>query len=114
LKGFKFLVLGTIFAKLFGVMRELLILSGFGYSEEASSYFSLIAILGVLIFFSDTSIITLSYNKILKQHPELQSLLIRRVNPPMGEIKLYFINIRHKLFYLLVPLKYRRTLKSFF
>ena len=55
-----------------------------------------------------------SYNKILKQHPELQSLLIRGVNSPMDEIKFYFINIRHKLFYILVPLTYRRILKSFF
>ena len=57
MKGFKFLVLGTIFAKLFGIIRELLILSEFGYSQEISSYFSLIAILGVLFFFSDTSIV---------------------------------------------------------
>ena len=57
MKGFKFLVLGTIFAKLFGIIRELLVLSEFGYSQEISSYFALIAILGVLTFFSDTSII---------------------------------------------------------
>lgn len=57
MKGYKFLVLGAIFAKLFGIIRELLILSEFGYSQEISSYFSLIAILSVLIFFSDTSIV---------------------------------------------------------
>ncbi len=57
MRGFKYLVLGTIFAKLFGIIRELLILSEFGYSYEISFYFSLIAILSILIFFSDTSII---------------------------------------------------------
>ena len=55
-----------------------------------------------------------SYKKIISQHPELQGLLTREVNPLVDEIKLYFINLRHKLFYILVPLTYRRTLKSFF
>ena len=57
MKGFKFLVLGTIFAKLFGIIRELLILSEFGYSKEISLYFAVIAILSVLTIFSDTSVL---------------------------------------------------------
>ena len=57
MKGFKFLVLGTVLAKIFGLLREFLLLSEFGYSQEISSYFSLIAILGIFTFFSDTSII---------------------------------------------------------
>jgi hypothetical protein len=57
LKGFKFLVLGTIFAKLFGIIRELLILSKYGYSQEISAYFSVIAILSVLTIFSDISVL---------------------------------------------------------
>ena len=57
MKGFKFLVLGTVLAKIFGLLREFLLLSEFGYSQEISTYFSLIAILGIFTFFSDTSII---------------------------------------------------------
>lgn len=57
MKGFKFLVFGTIIAKIFGLLRELLILTEFGYSLEISSYFSLIAVLSIFTFFSDTSII---------------------------------------------------------
>ena len=57
MKGFKYLVLGTLFAKLFGVFREFIIMSEYGYSQEISNYFSLIAILSVLTFFSNTSVI---------------------------------------------------------
>ena len=57
MKGFKFLVVGTIIAKIFGLLREVLILSEFGYSLEISSYFSLIAVLSIFTFFSDTSVI---------------------------------------------------------
>ena len=51
MKGFKFLVLGTVFAKLFGVFRELIIILEYGYSQEINNYFSLIAILSVITFF---------------------------------------------------------------
>ena len=57
MKGFKFLVLGNIFAKLFGVFRELIIILEYGYSQEINNYFSLIAILSVITFFSNTSVL---------------------------------------------------------
>ena len=57
MKGYKFLVLGTIFAKFFGLFRELVIIFEYGYSEEINNYFSLIAILSVFTFFSNTSVL---------------------------------------------------------
>lgn len=69
MKGFKFLVVGTIIAKIFGLLREVLILSEFGYSLEISSYFSLIAILSIFTFFSDTSIVnSVAYPLWVKSH----------------------------------------------
>lgn len=43
-----------------------------------------------------------------------RSFKVKDVNSSMDEINLYFNNIRHKLFYTLVPLTYRGTLMSFF
>lgn len=55
-----------------------------------------------------------SYKKIIGQHPEMSSLLTRQVYPLTGEIKLYFNMLRHILFNSIIPIKYRRTLKSLF
>ena len=55
-----------------------------------------------------------SYKKILSKHPELSKFLTREVNPFSHELKLVFINLRHYIFYLLIPLRYRRYLKKFF
>ena len=55
-----------------------------------------------------------SYNKIISEHPEISSLLIRQVNPWTYEIKLYFVRLRHKLFYFFIPKTYRRSVKLLF
>lgn len=49
-----------------------------------------------------------------KEYPELLSLIKREVNTRKGENRQALINLRHKIFYILIPLKYRRAIKSFF
>mgnify|MGYP001261052530 CR=1 FL=1 len=55
-----------------------------------------------------------TYNLFKKKYPELLPLIKREVNGRNGKIRQAQINLRHKLFYALVPLTKRRAVKSFF
>ena len=55
-----------------------------------------------------------TYNLFKKKYPELLPLIKREVNARQGENRQALINLRHKFFYIFIPLRYRRTLKSFF
>ena len=55
-----------------------------------------------------------AFNLIKRQYPELLPLITRDVNSKWDENFQSLINLRHKLFYFLVPLTSRRKVKGFF
>ena len=55
-----------------------------------------------------------TYNLFRKEYPQILPLITREVNARQGVNREALINLRHKIFYILIPLSYRRTVKSFF
>lgn len=53
-----------------------------------------------------------AYNKIKKEDDVLLEFIKREVNSPIYELKQRFVNLRHKIFYKLIPMKNRRKIRS--